>query len=152
VPSPIQIEDATLRMLDQLYEIERQSFKEEAFSKQQIRYLLTDFNAISLVAKIQGQIVGFIIGAIEAVQEQLVGHILTIDVATQYRRVGVAERLMRELEGMYRQKGIGEVLLEVRESNDAARALYGKLGYNVVSRLENYYGNAHGLYLKKMLK
>jgi ribosomal protein S18 acetylase RimI-like enzyme len=59
---------------------------------------------------------------------------------------------MRELEGMYRQKGIGEVLLEVREGNDAARALYGKLGYEVVSRLENYYGTAHGLYLKKMLK
>jgi len=43
-------------------------------------------------------------------------------------------------------------MLEVREDNVAAVNLYQKLGYKKVGRLENYYGNAHGLHLKKMLQ
>ncbi len=148
----IEIEDATIQLLDDLYEIEMQSFREEAFSKRQIGYLLTDFNSINLLAKVDGKIAGFIIGALEVEQGQLVGHVLTIDVATRFRRSGVGERLMLELEALYRQKGVGVIQLEVREGNLAALALYRKLGYRAVSTLRNYYGKAHGRSLKKMLK
>ena len=38
----IEIETATIRNLDRLYEIEKQSFQKEAFTKQEIASLLTD--------------------------------------------------------------------------------------------------------------
>ena len=145
----IAVETATIRMLELLYEIEKQCFKQEAFSKLQIRFLLTDYNGISLVAKIGGEVAGFIIGRIDFVDDRPVGHVMTIDVAPAYRRQGVGQRLMVELETLLKKKGATECRLEVRENNVAALGLYQKLGYQTVSMLENYYGLTHGLYLRK---
>jgi ribosomal protein S18 acetylase RimI-like enzyme len=147
----LRIEDASIRLLDALFEVETQCFKEEAFSKQQIGYLLLDYNAISLVAKVDGEIAGFIIGRVELIRNQPVGHIMTIDVLPCYRRLGVAKRLMAEVEALFRDWGAEECRLEVRVDNDAALSLYLKLGYRKVGFLENYYESAHGFYLKKTL-
>ena len=146
----VVVEDASIRLLDELYEIELQCFKEEAFSKQQIGFLLTDYNAISLVAKVDGEVAGFIIGRIDSVRNKPVGHIMTIDVAPKFRRQGIAQKLMLETEVLFKQKGAKEIRLEVREGNEAALGLYLKLGYRKISRLEHYYGEAHGLYLRKV--
>jgi ribosomal-protein-alanine N-acetyltransferase len=145
------IEDASIKQLNQLYEIEVECFKEEAFKKQQIASLLTNYNSISLVAKINGKIVGFIIGIIHIERNSLVGHILTIDVSPQYRRRGVAQNLLQEIEKIFREKGVKSCRLEVREDNIAALRLYQKLGYKKVARLKDYYENAHGICLKKDL-
>jgi ribosomal protein S18 acetylase RimI-like enzyme len=80
-----------------------------------------------------------------------VGHILTIDVALTYRKRGIAQKLLQEIEKIFREKGLRAVHLEVREDNIAALRLYQKLGYKKIAKLENYYGNAHGIYLKKDL-
>ena len=143
------IEDASIKMLDELFEIEKQSFEEEAFSKQQIGYLLTDYNAISLVARVDGKIAGFIISEIELVRNLRVGHIMTVDVAVAFRRKGIATRLMLESENILTDRGVSEIRLEVREANEAAIRLYEKLGYKRVSKLDNYYGKEHGLYFRK---
>jgi ribosomal protein S18 acetylase RimI-like enzyme len=39
----------------------------------------------------------------------------------------------------------------VREHNLAALRLYEKSGYRQVSKLKNYYGNANGIHLTKIL-
>ncbi len=147
----IQIEDASLKFLDDLYNIETQSFKEEAFSKQQIAYLLEDYNSVSLVARIDGDVAGFVIGRIDVERNKTAGHILTLDVALAYRRKGVGRRLLSEIETFFRVSGIRECRLEVSEKNAAALKLYLKLGYQKIAKLENYYPNAHGLYLRKSL-
>jgi len=146
-----QIEGASLRLLDELCEIEQQCFKDEAFPKQQIAYLLADYNSISLVARVNGDIAGFIIGRIDIDRKLPAGHILTIDVVPIHRRKGIAQQLLREIEEIFRQKDAVECRLEVREDNDAALGLYRKLGYVKIAKLDRYYGKAHGLYLKKPL-
>jgi ribosomal protein S18 acetylase RimI-like enzyme len=147
----VKIETATTKLLDKLYEIEKQSFQKEAFRKQQIAYLLTDYNAISLVARVNDEVVGFVIGRMDVARGTLYGHILTLETLPSHRRKGVAEKLLSELEALFREKGASESRLEVREDNVAAVSLYLKLGYKRVSRLEGYYGTAHGLYLRKNL-
>ncbi len=147
----ITIEDVSVRLLDKLYQIEKQCFKQEAFSKQQISYLLSDYNAISFAAYVDGELVGFVIGRIDVEENPPAGHILTIDVAPQYRRRGIAKKLLREVEETAKQHGAKECRLEVREDNFAALSLYQKLGYEKIAKLENYYTTAHGLYLKKPL-
>ena len=147
----INIETATLKFLEKLYEIEKLSFLREAFSKQQICYLLADYNAISIVAKVEGEIIGFAIGRLEVARGTLYGHILTLETLPSHRRRGVGERLLRELETLFSEKGAVESRLEVRESNAAAIELYKKIGYKRVGRLEKYYGDAHGIYFKKSL-
>ncbi len=113
--------------------------------------MLTDYNTISLAARLEGKVVGFIIGRIDLIRNQQVGHIMTLDVLPVYRLKGVAQKLMQELEALLKKRGVSECRLEVRENNLAAIQLYEKLGYKRIARLEHYYGQAHGLYFRKAL-
>jgi len=148
---PTTIEDASIRHLDRLYEIEIECFDREAFTKQQIAHLLTDYNSVSLVAKANGEIIGFIIGTIYSERNLLTGHILTIDISPIHRRKGIAQKLLQATEKIFKEKGVKVCSLEVREDNIAALRLYQKFGYKKVAKLKNYYGNVHGIYLKKAL-
>lgn len=146
----IKIETANLRLLDALYRLEEQCFDEEAFTKRQIAYLLTDYNAIALAAKADTDIAGFIIAQVETDDTEF-GHIITINIAKKYRRKSIATRLLGEIESLLKQRGISECRLEVREDNHSAIKLYQKLGYQRAGKLERYYGSKHGLYFKKSL-
>jgi ribosomal-protein-alanine acetyltransferase len=150
-PIKITIEDASLRCLDRLYEIERECFKNEAFTKQQIAQLLTHQNSISLVAKDNHEIIGFVIGMVYLREGKLTGHILTIDVYPSHRRMGIGVKLLQEIEKIFGEKKVKVCCLEVREDNIAALNLYQKLGYKKVGKLKNYYKNAHGILFEKVL-
>jgi len=151
VDMAIKIEDTSIRLLGKLYEIEKQCFGQEAFTKQQLTYLLTAYNAIGLAARVNSEIAGFAIARIDIGRNTSFGHILTVDIAPAYRRKGIAQKLLQEIETIFREKGIKECRLEVRENNVAALNLYQKVGYKKVGKLEKYYGEAHGLYLQKTL-
>jgi ribosomal-protein-alanine N-acetyltransferase len=145
------IEDASIRLLDRLYEIETECFKEEAFTKPQIAQLLKDYNSVSLIARVNEIIVGFVIGMVYVDRKALHGHILTIEVLSTYRGKGVGQKLLEEIESVFRQKGVRTSTLEVREDNVPAINLYRKLGYETIGTLKNYYGSLHGIYLRKAL-
>lgn len=146
-----KIENASIQDLDKLCKIEMECFSREAFSKQQIASLLANYNALSLVAKINSETVGFIIGMMHIERNSLVGHILTIDVLPKYRRKGIAQRLLQEIEKIFAEKNVKACRLEVREDNVAALRLYERLGYKRISKLKYYYGDAHGICLRKTL-
>ena len=148
----IKTETATINLLDKLYEIEKQSFGREAFTRQQIAYMLTDYNAIALAATTNKEIAGFVIARIDIGRNNMFGHILTIDVSPEHRRKGIAQKLLNQTETLLKTKGVTEIRLEVREDNIQAIKLYQKLGYKKVGKLEKYYGAKHGLYLKKTLQ
>lgn len=147
----IAYEAASIRDLGVLYEIEKQCFDKEAFTRQQIAYLLTDYNALGLVARVDVDVVGFIIGRVELGRSVHFGHIITLDVVPSYRRRGIAEQLLCRIETILGAGGVKEVRLEVREDNLAALGLYQKFGYKRIGKLEGYYGDSDGLYLKKNL-
>jgi ribosomal-protein-alanine acetyltransferase len=147
----LKIETATIRLLDELYALEEECFDQEAFSKRQIAYLLTDYNSIALMAKVESSIVGFVIAQVEVEENTEFGHIITLNIAPKRRHQRIATNLLKEIESILKRKGITECRLEVREDNHAAIKLYKTLGYQTVGKLENYYGAKHGLYLKKIL-
>ena len=147
----VKIEDASIKHLDRLFEIEMECFKSEAFTKQQIAQLLTNQNCVSLIALENDKIIGFIIGMVYIEGNILTGHILTIDVSPSHRRRGIGIKLLQELEKIFKNRGVKVSRLEVREDNIAALNLYQKLGYKKVGKLHNYYGDVHGIVLKKVL-
>jgi len=147
----IRIETASIKLLDKFSEIENQCFDQEAFTKRQMAYLLTDYNTIGLVAKAGTEIAGFIISQVEIEDSLLFGHIITINVAPSFRRVGIASKMLDETERVLKEKGIAECHLEVREDNTAALKLYQNRGYQKIGKLEKYYGSKHGYFLKKSL-
>jgi len=147
----IKIEDASARFLYEFYEIEKKCFEREAFTEQQIAYLLTDYNAVGLAARLGDEIAVFVIGRIDVGRNMLFGHILTLDIDPSHRGKGIAQKLLQGIEDIFKEKGIKECRLEVREDNIAALNLYQKLEYKKVGKLEKYYSDAHGLYLRKTL-
>ena len=65
--------------------------------------------------------------------------IMNIAVAPKYRRRGIARALLEELQNALHLQDVHSLTLEVRVSNMAAIALYGKLGYVEVGCRPNYY-------------
>ena len=66
-------------------------------------------------------------------------HIVTVAVRTSCRRMGIGERLLIAAIEQAIECGQELVTLEVRASNDAARRLYEKYGFNNVGRRVRYY-------------
>jgi ribosomal-protein-alanine N-acetyltransferase len=148
----IKIEPVLVSRLDKLYKIEKQCFEQEAFTKQQLAYMLTDYGIIGLAATVNDEITGFAIARVGIGRSASFGHVLTVDVAPAYRREGIAKKLLSEVETVLKERGIKECRLEVREDNFAALSLYRKIGYEKVGILEKYYGDVDGVYLKKILQ
>jgi ribosomal-protein-alanine N-acetyltransferase len=69
------------------------------------------------------------------------GHIISIAVLPQYRRLGIARKLMEIANDAMRIRDVKEVFLEVRESNQAAINLYQQLGYIPQKVSKRYYSD-----------
>jgi ribosomal-protein-alanine N-acetyltransferase len=68
-------------------------------------------------------------------------HINSLAVAPARRRQGLGSELMRGVLAKAREEGAARATLEVRRSNEAARALYERLGFAVEAIRPDYYTN-----------
>jgi ribosomal-protein-alanine N-acetyltransferase len=147
----VTIQRATISDLEALYQIERECFTTEAFSKQDLTYLLESSNAVSLVAQINNTIAGFVIGSVHLHHKKITGRVYTLDVAVKYRRKGVGLKLLDEIERIFVKRGAKICYLEARKDNLAALKLYRNHGYAGIEELEDYYNGVHGVRLEKKL-
>ncbi|XP_069117366.1 LOW QUALITY PROTEIN: N-alpha-acetyltransferase 20-like [Argopecten irradians] len=86
-----------------------------------------------------GQIMGYIMGKAEGGGELWHGHVTALTIAPEYRRLGLAGKLMNILEEISEKKHCYFVDLFVRVSNKVAVEMYNKLGYGVYRRVIEYY-------------
>ena len=70
-------------------------------------------------------------------------HITTFSVHPDWRRQGIARQLMLGLLELALRLKARRMTLEVRESNEAAQALYRSFGFDVAGRRERYYTDDH---------
>lgn len=104
------------------------------------------------LAKEDGTILMFT--AVDEVSNQIFGYlvlytasgeseIVTIAVAPDFRRRGIAESLIEEVLDISQKSSlyIEEINLEVRFSNEPARKLYEKCGFEIVGQRPNFYHN-----------
>ncbi len=82
-----------------------------------------------------------------------VADVMTVAVAPRRQGRGIGGRLLDELERRARSRGAASVLLEVRADNDAARRLYARAGYELLSTRRRYYqpGDVDALVMRKLL-
>jgi [ribosomal protein S18]-alanine N-acetyltransferase len=64
-----------------------------------------------------------------------------IVVSEKYRRHGIGTSLLTQFIAHARAKNGSRIFLEVRESNQSARALYSKLGFQATGMRRTYYAN-----------
>lgn len=67
--------------------------------------------------------------------------IMNVSVKEEYRRKGLASKLLATLLEEGRKKGVKEFTLEVRENNHAARELYEKTGFVFEGIRPKFYSN-----------
>lgn len=68
-------------------------------------------------------------------------HLVTIGVDPVYQRQGIGELLVLRVLDLALEAGVPAVTLECRASNEAAQALYGKYGFEIVGRRRRYYAD-----------
>ncbi|XP_064622461.1 N-alpha-acetyltransferase 20-like [Lineus longissimus] len=86
-----------------------------------------------------GEIMGYIMGKSEGHPDNWHGHVTALTVAPEYRRLGLAGKLMNILEEVSDRKRCFFVDLFVRVSNNVAVDMYHRLGYSVFRRVIEYY-------------
>ena len=90
-----------------------------------------------LVAEEDGEVAGYV-GSQTVMDES---DMMNVAVHPDYRRKGIAEKLVMELVEELKKRDSRCLTLEVRASNEPARALYEKLGFVQVGLRKNYYRN-----------
>lgn len=132
---PVMIEPMTLDDVESANEIERLSFSTPwppyAFEQELRGNRLAHY----LVARSGDAVVGFA-GIWVMVDD---AHVTTISVHPEWRRRGVASRLLLALADLAVKIGARRLTLEVRPSNLGAQALYRRFGFTVAGRRARYY-------------
>ena len=115
-------------------EMEKLCFS-DPWSESSIRSELNNPLSTWLVAVEDDQVVGYV-GS-----QTVLGwtDMMNIAVHPNYRRRGIAEAMVNGLETALKARESQCLTLEVRVSNEAARALYAKLGFQEVGLRKNYY-------------
>ncbi len=79
--------------------------------------------------------VGFVMGQIAADEAE----ILSIGVAKDWQRIGLAKRLVEAVERAVKRAGAKRLFLEVAADNVGAQGLYAAAGFKEVGRRKGYY-------------
>ncbi|MDP3284232.1 MAG: ribosomal protein S18-alanine N-acetyltransferase [Desulfobacterales bacterium] len=133
------LSDLSLYDIEQIHTIEEISFK-APWSRTLFLEELACKTASDYVVKLAGSekhepVIAYICSRIIGCELS----ILRIAVSPEWRNMGIASWLLDKCFKMARDKGVTSVFLEVRESNSAAIALYGKLGFISVGKRPAYY-------------
>ena len=148
----VHIRPAGTKDLAAMQRLELMCFDAEAFSKFQLRYLLSTRTAISLAAEVDGYFAGFVIGIINRNRFGTYGRIYTLDVDEGYRDRGIGKTLTISLLERLKLAGCERCFLEVRVDNHSALALYEHLGFEQKHVIPDYYSpGVHAIKMKKDL-
>jgi len=132
--SGIVIDDMKVADLPEVLAIETASFKtpwsETLFYNEIFKAI-----SVSRVAKINGKVVGYLSANI-IIDE---GHILNLAVHPEYRGLGIASCMIKEMLEIMKASNCRSVFLEVRISNEEARKMYEKFGFCLLGTRKNYY-------------
>ena len=121
----------------QVAELEKICFGTEAWSENSVASELNNALSLWLVA-LDGERVAGYVGSQTVMDET---DMMNVAVSPNYRRQGIAEKLILSLITALKEKGSHSLSLEVRASNSPAIGLYEKLNFQQVGLRKNYYRN-----------
>ncbi len=131
----ILIKDMEVHEVDQVMEVELQCFKTPWSKDSFIHEIENNKFAKYIVAIDQTEIIGYV-GIWYVLDE---GSITNVAVRKDYRRKGIANQLVTHILEDAKGKNIQKIFLEVRESNDSAKTLYERHGFEAIGIRKAYY-------------
>jgi ribosomal-protein-alanine N-acetyltransferase len=141
------IDTVSIKDLDEIYNLERNSFKKDSFSKDLIFNLIkkhTHFFKL-IDDDLSNSIIGFII-IIQDREDRV--NLINFLIKKGERKRGYGGFLLRyTLKKVIALDKIKTIVLNVNSKNEAAISLYQKFNFQVVQRIENYYRDKQSAYL-----
>lgn len=115
-------------------EMERQCFS-DPWSEKSVTSELDNPLSLWLIAEADGVVAGYV--GSQTVLDS--ADMMNLAVSQDFRRQGIGEQLVNSLTEALAEKGVKTLLLEVRISNEPAKQLYQKLGFEIVGKRPRYY-------------
>jgi len=115
-------------------EIEKLCFS-EPWSEESLALPATGEYGCGMACEVDGSLVAY--ACMVSVLDE--GEIVNVATHPDYRRCGYARAVLGALLEMARRDGIMTLSLEVRESNEAAQALYSSFGFIPVGKRKDFY-------------
>lgn len=128
------IREASLKDIPALEKLEQQCFS-VPWTKEQLIAQLPDGTHRFLVAERGGELLGYV-GMMFVLDE---GYISNVATAPSARRNGIGRALISALLKQAEELALSFVTLEVRRSNEPAKALYAQQGFIPVGERRDYY-------------
>ncbi|KAM0792878.1 N-terminal acetyltransferase A complex catalytic subunit ard1 [Microbotryomycetes sp. NB124-2] len=149
----MNIRPATVADLMEMQNCNLHNLPENYQMKYYLYHALT-WTQVSFVAEDhKGRIVGYILAKMdEEASDDPHGHVTSISVLRNYRRLGLAQKLMQRSQHAMKQAfKANYVSLHVRKTNRAALALYkDTLGFEVVEIESKYYADQEDAYSMRL--
>ena len=117
-------------------EMEQQIFS-DPWSEKGVMETIEQKQTICIAAEKAGHLLGYML-VYTAADE---GEIARIAVQKEFRRRGAAGKMMQHLESICKDRKIKKLLLDVRESNKAARNFYAETGFSEDGIRQGFYTN-----------
>ncbi|MFW9874740.1 MAG: GNAT family N-acetyltransferase [Candidatus Thorarchaeota archaeon] len=147
----MKVKDVNSRDLNQIMILEKEVFRENAFSKLLMEQLICR-NAFFLKLvndKYKNELIGFII-AINDKKDRI--NIINFLINPRFQNKGYGALLLKDtLQRITQLKEIKKVVLNVQESNSQAIKLYEKFNFRKnPKKIENYYQSGESAYLMEL--
>lgn len=135
--------------LNAMFRLDEACFEEPfRFTHAAMRRFAESRKARVVIAESNGELAGFAILHVEG----RVGYVVTLDVAEDFRRQGLALRLMQAMEQQAVEAGCAVVGLHVFMGNEGAIQFYERAGYKRGGEVSGFYGEGFNawVYRKKL--
>ncbi len=145
LPSDVTITEWQPDLADQFFQAYHASFRERpgfpGYSAKEWINRVTENDLKpewSLLARVDGVPVGFVIGNIELTIDPPGGHIWQVGVVPAQRRRGISSALLVEMMRRMQAEGALTALLTVNVNNPGAELAYSQLGFSTIGRRARY--------------
>ena len=124
----IKLTSNDIDYIEQIFNLEKEIFKNSAFSIDYLKTLIKNNNSFIYTYLIDNQVCGYLM-VLDSID---VYEILAIATIEEYRNKGIAQELLDKIKTK-------DIFLEVRESNQVAISFYKKNKFKEISVRKNYY-------------
>ncbi|WP_417536502.1 GNAT family N-acetyltransferase/peptidase C39 family protein [Methylophaga sp.] len=149
-PAEFVLRAATLDDVKALSELEEACFETDRISRRSFKWMIKKGHSLLLVATTNDTLVAYVLLLYS--QGTSLGRVYSLAVDANYRKAGIAAKLMQEAETLALEDGRSFLRLEVRPDNLGAIKLYEKLGYQPFDIVTDFYeDHADAIRMMKVL-
>jgi ribosomal-protein-alanine N-acetyltransferase len=144
------IEKVSLRDLNEIYRLEKKTFKSDSFSRNLLQSLIQAnslfFKLVS--SKDSKKLIGYVILIKD---DEYRFNLINFLIKKKYQNKGYGSLLLKKTLSIVKKfPKINKVILNVRITNLRAINLYNKFGFEIIGKIANYYRDNESAYLMEL--